>query len=279
MKCSIWIVLFVTLFTLTWSIDSNLAEEGAETTEATETTTLVPDEGTTESSSGGETENTESPGDSTETPTNPADDHTETPTESPSETTTKSADDPTETPTESPSETTTESADETTTTIATTKKPLAVFSDNVDTATQNFIGIDCIINSIYDIEDATMNFEYEIDLCGSKVKREASDIFDEIENLKDHTKKVQNINDTTCKNKNSSQKNKTTKAPSVKCVKNIKNAMTKVNKSIDTTTKKVNAYRKKTSSSCAKISLTKFKLILGTFKAAISECAAIATDA
>lgn len=152
-------------------------------------------------------------------------------------------------------------------------------SDNVDTATQNFIGIDCIVNSIYGIEDATANFEFEIVLCDSNAKEDASDIFDEIENLKDYTQKVQDINDTTCKNKNSSQKNKTTKSPSAKCVKNIKNAIMNVSKSVNITIKRVNAYHKETSSGCAKMSLLTFKLMLKNFDATIAECASVAADA
>lgn len=170
--------------------------------------------------------------------------------------------------------TTTETTTEETTTTAT---PLT-FADYINICTQNLLGINCIVENVYNLESVAENFQYDISFCSSKVKSKASDILEKVTELESYATKIEEANDKICKNSNFKAKNDAAKIPSAKCVKNITKNMNKFNENLEIIHDKVSKFFDKTTNGCASMSLLKFKLTLENFPSLIKECAKMAEN-
>ncbi|XP_023297521.2 dentin sialophosphoprotein-like isoform X2 [Lucilia cuprina] len=178
-------------------------------------------------------------------------------------------------------ETTTKAPTHTNTTESATDAPSATpappsFDDNVDTATDNLLGINCMIQAVYTIADNAPDFQYDISLCGSAIQTSAADVLNKVNELQTRASKAIQANNKTCKNANFNQNSDSSKTPSDKCVTKIKNTMEKLNDTVDKTLTNVNNLFNKTSNFCAKMALLRFRLTLNNFNAMIQECAKVA---
>lgn len=152
----------------------------------------------------------------------------------------------------------------------------AVVADDVTESTKNLLGINCMIQAVYNIEDIIPDFEYEIGLCGSKVKNDASEVLNEVEKLQKPINKVIKVNKKDCKNENYKPSTDAAKVPSTKCATNIEKTMGNLNSSVDSTLTAVNEYYEQTTNACASMALLKFRYRLNNFTAVVSECARLA---
>lgn len=231
------------------------------TTETAETETTIEESTTTETI----TEETETTTEDTTTTEITTEETTET--ESTTEETTE-----TETTTE---ETTTT---ETTTEETTTTPAPPTFADYINISTKNLLGINCLVQNIYNLQSVSENFQYDISLCSAKIKQQTSAILDKVKELESYATKIEQANDKICKNANFKEKSDAANKPSAKCVKNITNNMNKLNENLEITYNKVSKYFDKTTNGCASMSLLKLKLTLGNFLGLIEECAKLADN-
>lgn len=137
---------------------------------------------------------------------------------------------------------------------------------------QNYGGINCLINSVNDIEDYVNDFSYEIKNCGVKQSKEVTNILKDCDNLKEAITKVTRLNNNkTCKNTSYDNKDE----PTSRCANQFRKAMDELVKVLKAT--EVSS-SKTIKNSCSQIAVSKFHLKLGKFQNMGQTCGKLAVE-
>lgn len=154
--------------------------------------------------------------------------------------------------------------------------PIDDFSKNVQTSLKDLQGVNCLVESVLNLDDVADEFSYVIkNNCGK-----AKDLKDEIAATKELMaiiKKIDTINsnEKVCNNAGYDADQDAETTPSKKCVNQLKTQMSALLTSFNNTKKViVNGLKKSYSSdACVKMAMSNFRYFLNSYPARVEVCA------
>lgn len=147
------------------------------------------------------------------------------------------------------------------------------FEKNIKIAAKTLGGINCMIDAVFSVENAALDYSSEIDLCNVEPSAEVSQIVSNSESITKKTDNVINIDNGICQNTAYNEKTDAKKAASSLCINSMTNAMNKLYKVVDSTKNYISNNESNISDSCLKIATTQFKTELPMFEELVKNCA------
>lgn len=147
------------------------------------------------------------------------------------------------------------------------------FEENVKIASKTLGGINCMIDAVFNIENAAKDYSDDIDLCTAELSVEVSQILANSDSITKKTDIVIELDNGICQNAAYNEKTDAKKTASSSCASSMKKGMNKLYAIVDKTKNYVIDNESEISDSCHKIATSNYKGNLPIFEQLVANCA------
>lgn len=145
------------------------------------------------------------------------------------------------------------------------------FKQNVVKSLKNLRGINCMVDAVFDLEDAADEFSYQVYACGAAASYTSQ--LSNVQSLMAYTTSVIQLNDGVCNNSAFDDDLDGATIPTPPCSANLDIQMSLLFKQFDATnTDIVNGLAATTTVTCVKTAMNYFKDVLNNFESGIAFC-------
>ncbi|KNC26408.1 hypothetical protein FF38_03335 [Lucilia cuprina] len=150
----------------------------------------------------------------------------------------------------------------------------STFKNNVKTSTKYLGGINCLIESVFNVENIANEFIYDIQICNNtKPSKFLTQIEDYCKSFGELTENIIDAHDNICKNAAYNETTDVKKITPTLCVSSIRTRMAKLNDLLEKSLNYVTNKAEKITDSCSKIAVNNLKLNLPIFTELVEYCA------
>uniref|UniRef100_A0A1L8EBY3 Putative dynein heavy chain and region d6 of dynein motor n=2 Tax=Haematobia irritans TaxID=7368 RepID=A0A1L8EBY3_HAEIR len=148
------------------------------------------------------------------------------------------------------------------------------YTHSVASATENLLGVNCIADVIYDVEDTFAEFIYKVEVCGEKTLDSLSTIVDDVDELVAITIKIIDYNDKECNNAAYKEDEDAQKKPSLSCKAKLIRQMERLRSYAEETNENISMLENM--NSCATMALVDLQLGLRKLPELVNTCGKLA---
>lgn len=150
----------------------------------------------------------------------------------------------------------------------------ASLTTNVASSVKSLAGINCLVETAFNMENAAKDFSYDIEVCKVDVADEISTILDNAAGITEITGKIIDVNDGICANAAYNESTDAGNKPPKRCSNLMKTHLGSLNTAI-TTAQSSLAKLSKIKDSCSRTAASSFKSQLSIFTGSVKECSSL----
>ena len=150
----------------------------------------------------------------------------------------------------------------------------ASLKTDIANSVKTLAGINCLVETAFNVENAANDFSYDIEVCNADVADEISTILDNAAAITEITGKIIDVNDGICGNAAYNESTDADTIPPKRCSNlikthfdNLKNAVTTAQDSLSNLSK--------IEDSCSRTAASSFKSQLSIFAGSVKECSSL----